>query len=397
MRKFFEVKRSMRATALLLATVLAGTSLPGVGTFTANAEEVVTAAYTDGLCEHHPSHDSDCGYTEATPCHYGCEICTAQDSGQPEDNGQPQDKSQVDGDKCSCETSCTEETAAADCPVCGAEGADLTLCVGAKADPAPAAENETAEDTEEKTEEKTEEETTPSRAEQVQAQINALPTLDKLQAMTDEEQQAAYMEIQKAYESYEALSDEEKAQIIGAEELESLLSPAFAMQIFVEIQMPNGQIALEVEPTDKIKDIKAKIQDKKGISPERQHLFFDGSELDNEKTIGDYNIQLSSILQLKVDGNGGEINADTNTQEQIDTIFGAGNAALTDGHTITLKNDVTVISSVQFKSGEWTLDLGGHTLKGNKGEDKRGDVLAGPGICPVTVTGGTLTVRNGTF
>ena len=124
---------------------------------------IVTSA--SGLCEHHTQHDESCGYTEGTaeipcshehdescggltdpeacnhthdeacgyvpategtPCTYVCEICNAQDSGNPEapSDAQPEE--------CTCETLCTEEEINGDCPVCSAEGADLDkVCVGA--------------------------------------------------------------------------------------------------------------------------------------------------------------------------------------------------------------------------------------------------------------------------
>lgn len=120
--------------------------------------------YTGGLCEHHTQHDDACGYTEGTaeipcshehnescggltdpaacnhthdeacgyvpatdgtPCTFVCEVCNAQDSGNPEalSDAQPEE--------CTCETRCTEEEVNADCPVCSAEGADLDkVCVG---------------------------------------------------------------------------------------------------------------------------------------------------------------------------------------------------------------------------------------------------------------------------
>ena len=78
-------------------------------------------------CNH--THDEACGYvpaTEGTPCTFVCEICSAQDSGNP---ATPSD---VQPEKCTCETLCTGEEINADCPVCSAEGAELDkVCVGA--------------------------------------------------------------------------------------------------------------------------------------------------------------------------------------------------------------------------------------------------------------------------
>lgn len=82
-------------------------------------------------CKH--EHDEACGYvpaTEGTTCTFVCEICNAQDSGNP---ATPSD---AQPEECTCKTLCTEDNTNGDCPVCGAEGADLNDCKGLKAQPA---------------------------------------------------------------------------------------------------------------------------------------------------------------------------------------------------------------------------------------------------------------------
>ena len=73
-----------------------------------------------------------------------------------------------------------------------------------------------------------------------------------------------------------------------------------AMQVFVKLQVEGGsqQSTLEVEPTDRIEDVREKIFEKTGIPAEQQVLTFNGEELEDGKTLQDYVIRKDSTLQL---------------------------------------------------------------------------------------------------
>ncbi len=106
---------------------------------------------------------------------------------------------------CTCEVACTLDAANTDCPVCSA---DSSQCTGKKPEANTALLDEEPD----------------AAVEEVQKLIDDLPTAEALTAMSLEEQQAVYTQLCEAYDAYEALSDEQKAQISGTEIFDALFA-----------------------------------------------------------------------------------------------------------------------------------------------------------------------------
>ena len=187
-----------------------------------------------------------------------------------------------------------------------------------------------------------------------------------------------------------------------------LPTTASAMQILVKI-LTEKHITLEVEPTDRIEDVKSKIQEQEGIPSEQQILIFAGKELEDGHTLQDYSIQKDSTLHLKFKIWDGTIDTEWYTGHESDESYSistaaelAGLAQLVNGgnnfsgKTITLTDDIVLNEKVLNDDGtpnegpfhEWTaigtsfsnsfqgtFDGGGHTISGvyiNGNSDNQG-------------------------
>ena len=147
---------------------------------------------------------------------------------------------------------------------------------------------------------------------------------------------------------------------------------ASAIEIYIDLKIVGqANLTLEVVSGDSIDNIKEKIRDKTGFSPDAQRLFFGEKELENGRTMADYNIHKESTLRLRLQKtiqNGTDaLNKTVNTASAPTVYFGqnqenkpaAWRVIGYDGNGVAgAQGDMTLLAASNMSSGLQFADFG---------------------------------------
>ncbi|MDO4265043.1 MAG: S-layer homology domain-containing protein [Eubacteriales bacterium] len=387
-----KVNVGKQLTAFMMAAVMTFTTVQ------VNALAVeTTESGTDGLCEHHPAHTAACGYKEGTPgmpcthehdedcytlvtecVHAHTEECYPEENASDDTatSSEPEDAGPTEcTHECSEESGCiTEEL---DCEhehdeVCGyapAEpGSPCTFVCGECGQTEEQADGQIDEQEDTQADGQTDGQREGQEDEQieaVQAQIDAIPDTDELSEMTAEEQQAEYEKIQAAFDAYNALTDEQKSKITGAEVFDSLFAFFDGMTNALAVTGPVKYLAENGD--DKWVYSYTKID-----TSLRDTLWSD-DKYDGWYVINDRNTEIS-----------GEI-----------TVSGEVHLVLTDDHRLLARRGIRIEENSSLTVYCQERESGVLSIKGysTTSDDNKG--VAGGAAISIG-DGGTLTINGGT-
>ena len=318
-----------------------------------------------------------------------CPVCGAEGADLAACKGEPAQEET----KCICAVPCTEGAINKECPVCGSENADLTKCEG----------KEVGE-----------------QVKAVQAQIDALPSLEDIQAMSPEDQQKAHEKVQAAYDAYNALTDEQKAQITGAEIFESLF--AFFNGLTNTIETLNNVKYLDENGEEQTADNVAVIDNQTAEWSGGWYVVNSDVEISDRITVtGDVHLILAdgNTLTAKsgigVDGEGNSLTiyGQTGGTGKLIATGGSGQAGIggAENGTITIKGGTVTATGGSEAAGiggnsngtakKIIINGGNITAKGGSGRWGGGAGI-GSGyysrkdIGDIIINGGTVTATGGT-